>query len=63
MYAPWSPSSLRSVKSRLAEKVMAVGVFAGIAVRDYTSAVELYKRLLGSELTFYPNDVEAVRSA
>ena len=39
---------------------MAVGLFAGIAVRDYDSAVEWYKRLLGAEPTFYPNDVEAV---
>ena len=31
---------------------MPVGVFAGIPVRDYTSAVEWYKRLLGSEPTF-----------
>lgn len=39
---------------------MAVGVFAGIPVRDYASAVEWYKRLLGSEPAFYPNDIEAV---
>ena len=39
---------------------MAVGLFAGIAVRDYGSALEWYKRLLGAEPAFYPNDVEAV---
>ena len=39
---------------------MAVGVFAGIAVRDYASALDWYKRLLGAEPTFYPNDIEAV---
>jgi catechol 2,3-dioxygenase-like lactoylglutathione lyase family enzyme len=39
---------------------MAVGLFAGIAVRDYDSALEWYKRLLGAEPAFYPNDVEAV---
>ena len=39
---------------------VAVGIFAGIAVRDYTSAVEWYRRLLGAEPAFYPNDVEAV---
>jgi catechol 2,3-dioxygenase-like lactoylglutathione lyase family enzyme len=39
---------------------MAVGVFAGIAVRDYASALDWYKRLLGAEPTFYPNEIEAV---
>ena len=39
---------------------MAVGVFAGIPVRDYRSAVEWYTRLLGAEPSFHPNDVEAV---
>ena len=39
---------------------MAVGVFAGIPVRDYGSALEWYKRLLGAEPAFYPNDIEAV---
>lgn len=29
-------------------------------MRDYGSALEWYKRLLGAEPTFYPNDVEAV---
>jgi catechol 2,3-dioxygenase-like lactoylglutathione lyase family enzyme len=39
---------------------VAVGIFAGIAVRDYKSAVDWYRRLLGADPTFYPNDVEAV---
>ena len=39
---------------------MAVGIFAGIPVRDYPSAVEWYKRLLGADPAFYPNDSEAV---
>ena len=39
---------------------MAVGIFAGIPVRDFGSALQWYKRLLGADPTFYPNDVEAV---
>ncbi|UIX33824.1 VOC family protein [Streptomyces sp. GQFP] len=39
---------------------MSVGIFAGIAVRNYASALEWYKQLFGAEPTFYPNDVEAV---
>jgi catechol 2,3-dioxygenase-like lactoylglutathione lyase family enzyme len=39
---------------------MAVRVFAGIPVRDYDSALEWYKRLLGAEPAFYPTDIEAV---
>ncbi len=39
---------------------MTVGIFAGIPVRDYDVALDWYRRLLGSEPTFYPNDVEAV---
>jgi hypothetical protein len=39
---------------------MAVGVFAGIPVRDYASALNWYKRLLGAEPAFYPHDAEAV---
>jgi len=39
---------------------MAVGIFAGIPVEDYSVALEWYKRLFGSEPAFYPNDVEAV---
>ena len=39
---------------------MAIGIFAGIPVRDYPSALDWYKRLLGAEPAFYPNDIEAV---
>jgi hypothetical protein len=39
---------------------MAVGIFAGIPVRDYGSALPWYRRLLGTEPAFHPNDVEAV---
>lgn len=39
---------------------MAVGVFAGVAVGDYASAVKWYELLLGAEPAFYPNKVEAV---
>lgn len=39
---------------------MAVGIFAGIAVNDFRQALDWYKRLLGAEPTFYPNDIEAV---
>lgn len=39
---------------------MAVGIFAGIPVRDFASALDWYKRFFGAEPAFYPNDVEAV---
>ncbi|MDR7252425.1 catechol 2,3-dioxygenase-like lactoylglutathione lyase family enzyme [Nocardioides sp. BE266] len=39
---------------------MAVGVFAGIPVKDYATAVAWYERLLGVPPSFFPNDVEAV---
>jgi hypothetical protein len=39
---------------------VAVGVFAGVPVRDYASALGWYERLLGSAPSFFPNDVEAV---
>jgi len=39
---------------------VAVGVFAGVPVRDYASAVTWYERLLGTAPSFYPNDIEAV---
>ncbi len=42
------------------EPVVPVGIFAGIAVSNYESALEWYKQLLGAEPTFYPNSVEAV---
>jgi hypothetical protein len=41
-------------------EAVAVGVFAGIPVLDYTRAVEWYERLLGRAPSFFPNDVEAV---
>ncbi len=39
---------------------MAVGVFAGIPVRDYARALPWYERLLGVQASFHPNDIEAV---
>ncbi len=35
-------------------------LFAGIPVADYVAALSWYKRLLGSEPSFFPNDREAV---
>ncbi|MFE0456604.1 VOC family protein [Streptomyces sp. NPDC058914] len=39
---------------------MPVELFAGIPVKDYTTALAWYERLLGSPPTFVPNDTEAV---
>ena len=39
---------------------MTLELFAGIPVRDRAVAIEWYKRLLGSEPSFYPNGTEAV---
>jgi catechol 2,3-dioxygenase-like lactoylglutathione lyase family enzyme len=39
---------------------MALDLFAGIPVDDYTAALAWYERLLGSPPTFVPNDTEAV---
>ena len=39
---------------------MAVGIFAGVPVRDYASAVDWYERLLGAAPSFRPHDTEAV---
>jgi predicted enzyme related to lactoylglutathione lyase len=39
---------------------MAIELFAGIPVTDYTAAVAWYERLLGSPPSFFPNDIEAV---
>ncbi|MFU8871757.1 VOC family protein [Micromonospora sp. SL4-19] len=39
---------------------MTVDLFAGLPVRDYTSAVAWYERLLGAPPSFLPNDIEAV---
>jgi predicted enzyme related to lactoylglutathione lyase len=37
-----------------------IDLFAGIPVRDYSSATSWYERLLGGPPSFLPNDVEAV---
>jgi catechol 2,3-dioxygenase-like lactoylglutathione lyase family enzyme len=39
---------------------MTVDLFAGIPVRDYTTAAAWYERLLGVPPAFLPNDTEAV---
>ena len=39
---------------------MAVQLFAGIPVTDLNAAVDWYDRLLGREVTFRPDDSEAV---
>jgi catechol 2,3-dioxygenase-like lactoylglutathione lyase family enzyme len=39
---------------------LATGIFAGIPVNDFSAALEWYRRLLGTEPSFYPNDAEAV---
>ena len=39
---------------------VAIDLFAGIPVRDYTAAAAWYERLLGAPPSFLPNDVEAV---
>jgi hypothetical protein len=39
---------------------MALDLFAGIPVNDYTAALAWYERLLGSPPAFFPNDTEAV---
>ena len=39
---------------------MTVELFAGISVSDFQQGLVWYGRLLGSEPTFLPNDVEAV---
>lgn len=38
----------------------ATEMFAGVAVRDFTRSLDWYRRLLGAEPAFYPNDHEAV---
>jgi predicted enzyme related to lactoylglutathione lyase len=37
-----------------------IDLFAGIPVRDYTSAMSWYERLFGAPPVFLPNDTEAV---
>lgn len=39
---------------------MALNLFAGIPVSDYTVALTWYERLLGAPATFFPHDTEAV---
>ena len=39
---------------------MATGIFAGIPVNDFQTALEWYERLFGTEPAFFPNQVEAV---
>lgn len=39
---------------------MAVDLFAGIPVNDYSAALAWYERLLGSPPAFFPSDTEAV---
>lgn len=39
---------------------MTLDLFAGIPVRDYTSAAAWYEQLLGAPPAFLPNDTEAV---
>jgi hypothetical protein len=39
---------------------MRVDLFAGMPVTDLERAVVWYERVLGTEPSFYPNDVEAV---
>jgi electron transfer flavoprotein alpha subunit len=39
---------------------MAVHLFAGIPVSDYSAALTWYERLLGSPPSFFPHDTEAV---
>lgn len=35
-------------------------LFAGVPVTDYATALAWYKQLLGSEPSFFPNEIEAV---
>ena len=39
---------------------MTVDLFAGVPVRDYTSASAWYERFVGGPPSFLPNDTEAV---
>lgn len=39
---------------------MTTGIFTGVAVVDFGKALEWYRRLLGAEPSFCPNDAEAV---
>lgn len=39
---------------------MALDLFAGIPVTDYTAALPWYERFFGRQASFLPNDIEAV---
>jgi catechol 2,3-dioxygenase-like lactoylglutathione lyase family enzyme len=39
---------------------MALDLFAGISVSDYSAALAWYERLLGAPPAFFPNEIEAV---
>jgi predicted enzyme related to lactoylglutathione lyase len=39
---------------------MAVDLFAGIPVTDYSTALPWYEKLFGAAPAFFPNDIEAV---
>jgi predicted enzyme related to lactoylglutathione lyase len=39
---------------------MALDLYAGIPINDYTAALAWYERLLGAPPTFVPYDIEAV---
>jgi len=39
---------------------MALDLFAGIPVTDYTAALPWYERFFGRQPSFLPNDIEAV---
>lgn len=39
---------------------MATGIFAGVPVSSYPDSLDWYRRLLGAEPAFQPNDIEAV---
>jgi hypothetical protein len=42
------------------EDDMALDLFAGIPVTDYTTALPWYERFFGRQPSFLPNDIEAV---
>jgi catechol 2,3-dioxygenase-like lactoylglutathione lyase family enzyme len=51
---------MAAVSSGRDDVTVAVDLFAGLPVADYDRALAWYQRLLGSEPSFLPNDVEAV---
>jgi hypothetical protein len=46
--------------SPLVLAIVLLALFAGIYVTDYQASMEWYARLVGSEPTFFPNELEAV---